>query len=85
VTTAWSAGFKAYGCPSVENLEQLKAKPVKSGHRVVPLMGVDAMDGDWLYVKSNIPVEELSEADLAWLREPQEGRWASQRYLGCAL
>ena len=85
VATAANHGFKTYGHASAVDLEDLRAKLRESGHRVVHLVSVDAMDGDWLYVKSNIPVEALSEADLAWLNESQEGRWASQRYLGCAL
>jgi len=85
VSTAGNQGFKTYGQVSAADLEELRARLRESGHRVVHLVSVDAMDGDWLYVKSNIPVEELSEADLAWLKEPREGRWASQRYLGCAL
>ena len=58
---------------------------LESGHGKVHLMCVDAMDDSWSYEKSNIPVEELSAADLAWLNVPQEGRWASQRYLVCRL
>lgn len=85
VATARDLGFKVYGHASAADLEELRAKLRESGHRVVHLVSVDTMDGDWLYVKSNIPVEEFSDADLVWLKEPQDGRWASQRYLGCAL
>ena len=85
VSTAWDSGFKAYGTASAENLEGLKLKLLQSGQQKVHLMCVDAMDDSWSYEKSNIPVEELSEADLAWLNVPQEGRWASQRYLVCRL
>ena len=85
VSTAWNAGFKTYGMASAENLEGLKLKLLESGQQKVHLVSVDAMDDSWSYEKSNIPVEELSEADLAWLNVPQEGRWASQRYLVCRL
>ena len=85
VSTAWNAGFKTYGFASAENLEQLKAKLVESGHQKVHLVRVDAMDDLWSYEKSNIPVEELSAANLEWLNVPQEGMWASRRYLVCRL
>jgi hypothetical protein len=85
VSTAWSSGFKSYGLTSAENLEQLKLKLIESGHQTVHLVSVDAMDDSWSHEKSNIPVAELSEADLAWLNEPQDGRWASRRYLVCRL
>lgn len=85
VGTACDSGFKNYALATAEDLESLRRKLIESGHRVVHLISVDAMDGDWTYVKSNIPVGNLSEADLAWLNEPLEGRWASQRYLGCSL
>ena len=85
VSTAQDTGFKNYGLISADDLEQLKQKLLESGHRVVHLVSVDAMDGDWSYQKSNIPVAELTEADLAWLGEKQEGRYASSRYLVCRL
>ena len=85
VATAWNAGFKTYGFAGAENLEQLKAKLVESGHLKVHLVRVDAMDDLWSYEKSNIPVNELSEAHLEWLNVPQQGMWASARYLVCRL
>jgi hypothetical protein len=85
VSTAWNAGFKTYGMASAESLEGLRQKLLASGHQKVHLVRVDAMEDSWSYEKSNIPVEALSEADLAWLNVPQDGRWASQRYLVCRL
>lgn len=85
IATAWNAGFRTYGTASAESLEGLRQKLLESGQQKVHLVYVDAMDDSWSYQKSNIPIEELSEADLAWLNVPQEGRWASQRYLVCRL
>ena len=85
VSTAWDSGFKTYGTASAEDLEGLKLRLLESGHQKVHLVCVDAMDDSWSYEKSNIPIEKLCEADLAWLNVPQEGRWASQRYLVCRL
>ena len=85
VSTAWSSGFKSYGLASADNLEGLKQKLFESGHQKVHLVRVDAMDDSWSYEKSSIPVEALSEADVAWLNEPQDGMWASRRYLVCRL
>ena len=85
VPTAWDSGFKTYGTASAESLEGLRQKLLESGQQQVHLVRVDAMDDSWSYEKSNISIGELSEADLAWLNVPQEGRWASQRYLVCRL
>jgi hypothetical protein len=81
VSTAWNAGFKCYGFACGKDLEELKRKLLESGHEVVHLIRVDPWDDIWSYEKSRIPVVELSEADLAWLGEPQ----ASGRYLVCRL
>ena len=84
-STIWNAGFKSYGQASADYLQGLKQKLPDSGHRVVHLVTTDPWDGRRNTEKGDIPVDELSEADLAWLNAPQGGMWASQRYLVCRL
>ena len=85
VGTAWCSGAKSYERVNAGSLEELKEKLRNAGHATVQLLSVDAMDDAWSYEKSDIPIEELSEADVAWLEERREGFYASRRYLVCRL
>lgn len=81
IRTAWRSGFKVYGFASATSLEDLKQKLRETGHKYVHLVSTDPWDDSWCREKSNILIDELSDADIAWLRE----RDGPDRYLVCKL
>lgn len=72
--------WKSYDTASVHDLEALKKAIAEAGRTLVHLVTVDPWEGDWDYFLANIPLGDLSEEHLRWLRQP-EGR----RFLVCGL
>ncbi|BDQ36839.1 hypothetical protein SYK_11990 [Pseudodesulfovibrio nedwellii] len=85
ISTAYSSGFKVYSSVTVEDIEDLKKKLVESGHGVVSLIRVSPWDDSWSYVKSDIPVGEISDADITWLNKCSNSLYSDSRYLKCKL
>ena len=85
ISTAYSCGIKEYSSVAVDNLEDLKNILVNSGHTVVSLIKVSPWDDSWSYFKSDISVDQLSDADIAWLNKCTDSLYRESRYLKCKL
>lgn len=80
----WGGG-KTYGFLSAESIDDLKKQLIDSGHKFVHIVQKDPWDNCWDYIKSDIPVSELSESDLELLETAQDSMYSCQRYLVCKL
>lgn len=80
----WGGG-KSYGFVTAEHLDDLKKLLVDSDHKFVHLVQKDPWDNCLDSVKSDIPVSDLSDADIEWLEASQDSMYSCQRYLVCNL
>lgn len=66
-----------------EDLDDLKNKLINYGNNFVKLIRVNAWDGSWSTEKQKIPVNDLSEADIAWLQKHEASTDRDGRCLEC--
>jgi hypothetical protein len=85
ISIASGGSIKEYDWLEFTDLDDLKKKLIATGHEVVHLILVSPWDDSWTKVKQDILVNDLTEADIAWLNKEITTLHSDSRYLQCNI